>query len=105
MSTGLEEFKSKTTTLAPSSLNRATTAAPMPAAPPVTMAVFPFKPRISLLLWNDGGRLELDLTGRVEQVRYEDHAHRRIVPAHEALPDGAEAAPRGEVGRLVATVG
>src|SRR5512134_3134848 len=92
-------------TRVPSSLRRATTAAPMPAAPPVTMAVFPFKPRISVLLRNDGGRLELDLTGCVEEVGDEDHAHRRIVAPHQAAPDTAELGARGEVCRLVAAVG
>src|SRR6185503_5144063 len=105
MSTAGSPFRSNTMTRVPSALNRSTTAAPMPAAPPVTIAVLPFRPRISCLPWNYGRRLELDLTGRVEQVRHEDHAHRRIVPAHEALPDAAEAAPRGEVRRLVAAIG
>src|ERR1700694_2275190 len=98
-------FRSNTTTFVPSALKRSTMAAPMPAAPPVTMAVFPLRPRISLLLEDHCSRLELDLSGRVEQVRDEDHAHRRIVPAHEPFPDAAELGPRREVGRLVAAVG
>src|SRR5512145_2950107 len=105
MSTAGSPLRSNTTTRVPSSGKRRTTAAPMPAAPPVTIAVLPFKPRISLLLWNYRRRLELDLAGRVEEVRHEDHAHRRVVPAHVAPPDGTELAPRGEIRRLVAAVG
>src|SRR6185503_6243412 len=105
MSIFFSPFRSKTTTLVPSAFSRSTIAAPIPAAPPVTIAVLPFKPRISILLWNDRGRLELDLTRRVEEVRYENHAHRRIVIAHEAPPDPAELGPRREVGLLVAAIG
>src|SRR5579885_575719 len=108
MSTGGLECRSNTTTFVPSSSKRFTMAAPMPAAPPVTMAVLPFKPRIArscaLLGRDDGGGLELDLTGRVEEVRDEDHAHRRVVAAHEPLPDRPQLGARRQVGRLVAAV-
>src|SRR5436190_22906618 len=102
-------LRSKISTRVPSSRKRCTIAAPMPAAPPVTMAVLPFNPRMlispSISRGYYGGRLELDLTGRVEQVRHENHAHRRVVPAHDAAPDAAELGARGEIRRLVAAIG
>src|SRR5688572_12861644 len=104
MSMAGSPLRSKTVTRVPSSLNRCTTAAPMPAAPPVTMAVFPLSPRISSLLGNHGGRFDLDLAWRIEQIGHEDHTHRGIVAPHEPLPDAAERAARAKVGRLVAAV-
>src|ERR1039457_3668644 len=50
----------------------------------------------------DCGRLELDLARAVEQVGYENHAHARVMPSHQALPDRAELRARREIGRLVA---
>src|SRR5574341_954688 len=105
MSTAGSPFRSKTITRVPSALKRSTTAAPMPAAPPVTIAVLPFSPRISSLLGNHGGRLELDLAGRMEQVGREDYAHHRIVAFYQLAPDAADLGASGEIGRLVAAVG
>src|SRR6188768_4552943 len=102
-------FRSKISTRVPSSRKRSAIAAPIPAAPPVTMAVLPFNPRMlispSISRGYYSGCLQLDLAGRVEQVRHEDHAHRRVVAAHQPAPDAAELGARGEVGRLVAAVG
>src|SRR5689334_22978577 len=93
-------LRSKISTRVPSSRKRCAIAAPMPAAPPVTMAVLPFSPRISrspsLSCRDDGSRLQLDLAGGVEQVRDEDHAHRRIVASHQPAPDAAELGARDE---------
>ena len=54
---------------------------------------------------HDRGRFQFDLARSIEQVGDKNHAHGRVMRAHEVAPDATKLAPVGQIGGLVGAIG